>query len=73
MKPISSHRSPTLALLVYFTAVVWATEADPRDREIQKDLEFFQAMEVVEAMPMLTEFGEVIDQIKKNEKGEEAP
>lgn len=70
MKP----RFSPLALLIGFTAVVWATEADPRDKEIQKDLEFFQAMEVLEAMPMLTEFGVVIDQIQKDEpKSEEAP
>ena len=41
--------------------------------QLTSDLEFYQAMEVLEAMPMLTEFGEVIDQIKKDEKGEEAP
>ncbi len=53
--------------LLLFVTLVWAVEADPRDKEIQKDLEFFESFEVLEAMPLLTDFGPVLDAIKKDE------
>ncbi len=58
------------AILVLFCTLVWAVETDPRDQEIQKDLEFFQTLEVLESMPILTEFGAVLDQIDAKEKSE---
>ncbi len=62
MKPL---RKNGFLLFLFLSSLVWATDADPRDKEIVKDLDFFQTMEVVEAMPLLTEFGSVLDEIKK--------
>ena len=52
------------SFLMIASSLLWATEIDPRDKEIMKDLEFFQTLEVIEVMPLLTEFGSVLDEIK---------